>query len=115
MRLDVSGDDDAVGAGLVALVVTVLELLVEAMEREAVRRMEAGDLTDDEIERVGTTLEAVEAELARLKREEEVTEASDRLRAELDGLVEQALTHVAESDAGYAGLDRDPNTGPVEE
>lgn len=90
-----AGEDDA-GSGLVALVVTVLELLIEAMEREAVRRMETGDLSDEEIERVGATLQAVEAEVERLKRQESVVEASEQLREDLDGLVEQALTGLDE-------------------
>lgn len=94
MNIDVDSDDADIGSGLVALVVTVLELLVEAMEREAVRRMETGDLTDEEIERVGKTLQAVESEIDRLKHEQSVVEESEQLRADLDGLVEQALTRL---------------------
>lgn len=103
-----AGEDDA-GSGLVALIVTVLELLVEAMEREAVRRMEAGDLSEEEIERVGATLQAVEAEIERLKRQESVVEASERLREDLDGLVEQALTQLDEE-----AVRRYPQTEPAD-
>lgn len=112
MNLDVSADDsDDVGAGLVALVVTVLELLVEAMEREAIRRMEAGDLTDEEIERVGATLQAVEAEIERIKRDEGVAEQSAQLREDLDGLVERALTRVENSEDRYGPIRADSPEG----
>lgn len=94
MRIDVDAEDGSAATGLLALLVTVLELLVETMEREAVRRMEAGDLTDEEIERVGETLQAVEAEIEDIKRREDLTEPTAELRDDLDGLVEQALAQV---------------------
>ena len=53
-RFDV--DRDRMGHDLVALVLTVVELLRQLMERQAIRRVEQGDLTDDQVERIGTTL-----------------------------------------------------------
>jgi len=53
-RIDIDPDD--VGRDLVALVLTVVELLRQLMERQAVRRFDQGDLTDDQTERVGTAL-----------------------------------------------------------
>jgi Gas vesicle protein K len=41
---------------LVALVLTVVELLRQLMERQAVRRFDQGDLAEDQAEQVGTTL-----------------------------------------------------------
>ena len=49
-------DADNVGRGLAHLVLTVVRLLHELLERQAVRRMERGDLDDEEIERLGRTL-----------------------------------------------------------
>lgn len=93
---DAEGGDD-VAAGLVALVVTVIEILLDALQREAIRRMEAGDLSDAEIERVGRTLQAVEAEIDRLKRQHGVEAETDRLRDQLDGLVRDALVDLDEA------------------
>ncbi|WP_367038577.1 gas vesicle protein K [Streptomyces sp. Je 1-332] len=53
-RLDL--DPDAVGRDLASLVLTVVELLRQLMERQAVRRFDAGDLTDEQEEKVGTAL-----------------------------------------------------------
>lgn len=52
----VEADPESVEKGLVQLVLTLVELLRQLMEKQAVRRMEAGGLSDDEIERVGRTL-----------------------------------------------------------
>jgi hypothetical protein len=60
-------DTDSVERGLAALVLTVVELLRQLMERQALRRVDAGDLTDDQIERLGQTLMALEAQMTRLR------------------------------------------------
>lgn len=54
VRLEV--DPQNVSRDLVTLVLTVVELLRQLMERQAVRRVDQGDLTDDQVERIGTTL-----------------------------------------------------------
>lgn len=105
MEVAVDADDeDGVATGLVALVVTVVELVVEAMEREAVRRMEAGDLTDAEVERVGSALMSVEDELDRIKEREDIVAETRELRSDLDGLVERALARV--DDEAFERRDR---------
>ncbi|WP_407554631.1 gas vesicle protein K [Streptomyces sp. Pv4-95] len=53
-RFDI--DRDQVGRDLVALVLTVVELLRQLMERQAIRRVEQGDLSDDQVDRIGETL-----------------------------------------------------------
>jgi hypothetical protein len=60
---------DDVRSGLGKLVLTVIELLRELLERQAIRRIEAGSLTDAEIERLGTTFLRLADEMQRLKRE----------------------------------------------
>jgi len=55
--------------GLAQLVLTVIELLRELLERQALRRMEAGSLTEEQTERLGTTFLQVAAQMERLKKE----------------------------------------------
>ena len=60
-------DPKNVEKGLAKLVLTLVELIRQLMERQAIRRMEAGSLTDGEIERVGETLMKLEAKMQELK------------------------------------------------
>jgi len=63
----VDADPERVGRGLAQLVLTLIELLRQLLERQALRRMEQGTLTDDEIERVGDTFMKLEERMRELK------------------------------------------------
>lgn len=63
----VSADPEQVERGLVQLVLTLVELLRQLMERQAIRRLDAGGLTEDEIERVGKTLMLLERRMGELR------------------------------------------------
>src|SRR6266567_431531 len=66
-RIDVNAE--GVEQGLAQLVLTLVEFLRQLLERQAVRRMEGGSLSDEEVERVG---------LALMKLEEKVHQLADQ-------------------------------------
>ncbi|MGP4004286.1 gas vesicle protein K [Streptomyces sp. 8N706] len=49
-------DRDTVERDLMRLVLTLVELLRQLMERQALRRVDQGDLTENQEERIGLTL-----------------------------------------------------------
>ena len=51
----VQADPEKVEQGLAQLVLTLIELLRQLMERQALRRMDTGTLSDEQIERLGET------------------------------------------------------------
>ncbi|WP_405680664.1 MULTISPECIES: gas vesicle protein K [unclassified Streptomyces] len=59
-------DPDSVGEDLLKLVLTIVELLRQLIERQALRRVDAGDLTDEQEEELGATLLALHDSLADL-------------------------------------------------
>jgi hypothetical protein len=67
MRIEAERED--VARGLAQLVLTLIELLRQLMERQAIRRVEAGGLSDEQVERLGQTLMALEKQMAELKEE----------------------------------------------
>ena len=67
-RIDVNAE--GVEQGLAQLVLTLVEFLRQLLERQPVRRMEGGRLSDEEVERVG---------LALMRLEEKVHQLADQL------------------------------------
>lgn len=60
-------DEGQLKNGLGQLVLTLVKLLHELLEKQAIRRMEGGSLTDAEIERLGTALMRQAEEIERLR------------------------------------------------
>ena len=73
-------DPDEVERGLAGLVLGLVELLRQVLEKQAVRRMEGGTLTDDEIERVGLALMRLEKKVHELAGHFGLSEDDLRLR-----------------------------------
>ncbi|WOJ88519.1 gas vesicle protein K [Methylocapsa polymorpha] len=69
VKSDRSEPGSSTAQGLVRLVLTLVKLLHEVLERQAVRRMEAGRLTEAQIENVGAALFAQADEILRLQRQ----------------------------------------------
>jgi hypothetical protein len=63
-RIEIDPDD--VERGLAGLVLGLVEVLRQVLERQAVRRMERGTLSDEEIERVGLALMRLEQKVREL-------------------------------------------------
>jgi len=63
----ISADPEIVENGLARLVLAIIELVRRLLEKQALRRMDAGNLTDEEIERLGTALMKLEEKMAELK------------------------------------------------
>ena len=64
----ISADAEIVENGLAKLVLSIIELVRRLLEKQALRRMDAGNLTDAEIERLGNALMKLEEKMADLKR-----------------------------------------------
>jgi|SRR6188472_845069 len=60
-------DAESVQRDLLRLVLTVVELVRQLMEKQALRRVDSGDLTDDQIEALGTGLMHLEAAMRELR------------------------------------------------
>ncbi|MGI8508177.1 MAG: gas vesicle protein GvpJ [Gemmatimonadaceae bacterium] len=64
----INADADGVESGLARLVLTLIEVLRKVLEHQAVRRMEGGRLTDEEVERLGLALSRLDSRMQDLKR-----------------------------------------------
>src|SRR5213082_4313350 len=60
-------DAESVEQGLAKLVLTLIELIRRLLEKQAVRRMEGGGLTPEQVEELGLALMKLEAKMQELK------------------------------------------------
>ncbi|SDH41122.1 Gas vesicle protein K [Sinosporangium album] len=65
-RLRLEADRDAVERDLSRLVLTLVELVRQLVERQSLRRMEQGDLTEEQIETLGLTLMRLDESMTEL-------------------------------------------------
>jgi hypothetical protein len=63
----VDAEPETVGRDLGKLVLTIVELLRQLMERQAIRRVEAGDLPQETVERLGLGLMRLEEAMDELR------------------------------------------------
>jgi hypothetical protein len=63
----ISADPEVVENGLAKLVLSIIELVRRLLEKQALRRMDAGNLTDQEVERLGASLMKLEEKMEELK------------------------------------------------
>jgi Gas vesicle protein K len=70
----VNADPESVQRGLAQLVLTIVELLRQLMERQALRRIDGGGLSDEQEERLGRTFMELDRRMAELRDEFGLTE-----------------------------------------
>jgi len=63
----VNADPENVERGLAQLVLTIVELLRQIMERQALRRIDGGRLSEDQVERLGRTFMELDKRMAELR------------------------------------------------
>jgi Ser/Thr protein kinase RdoA (MazF antagonist) len=68
-------DPDSVERDLFRLVLTIIELVRQLMEAQALRRVDQGDLTDDQVESLGLGLARLEEAMEDLKGRYDLTTA----------------------------------------
>jgi hypothetical protein len=88
-------DEDNLKSGLLGLVVALVEIIQDVLEREAMRRMESGRLKDEEIDRLGKGLMELDAALEHIKKENNLDTIVRSVRADLDKLVEETIDIMA--------------------
>ena len=69
MTSRIDTDPEHVERGLAGLVLMLIDLIRQLMERQAVRRIEGGTLTPEQIERLGQTFMKLERRMEELRRD----------------------------------------------
>lgn len=89
--MPVNIDEDNLKQGLLGLVVALVEVIQEVLERQAVRRMESGRLSNQEIERVGMALSELNEALDNIKKDNDLNDAVKSVRDSLDQVADEVI------------------------
>lgn len=80
--------------GILGLVMAVVEILRDALQNQATRRIDSGSLSDQEVERLGAALADLDVAVEEIKREQGLQQAVQSVRDGLDDLVNDVVQQV---------------------
>jgi CRISPR/Cas system-associated endonuclease Cas1 len=89
MALDI--DEDNLKQGVLGLVIALVEIIRDVLKRQAVKRMESGVLSEEEIERLGKALMDLDTVIEEIKEEQGLTETVKSVIEGLDDLVDDVI------------------------
>lgn len=92
MIVDIDAKD--LKKGVLGLVVALVEIIKETLQLQALKRMEGGSLTEEEMERLGAALMELDAAIEKIKLEIGVAEAVQSIRNGLDKAVGDVIDAV---------------------
>ena len=95
--------DQSLKQGVLALVVALADILRESLERQAIRRMDAGDLSPEELDRLGEALMDLETALVQIKADHGVGDAAHDVRKGLDNVVDDVVDRFLNPDRWIDG------------
>lgn len=87
-------DEDNLKNGVLGLVIALIEIIRDALRLQATRRIDSGNLTDEEVERLGTALSELDATIDEIKVEHGVNEAVKNVRDGLDNIANNIINQL---------------------
>jgi len=84
-------DEKNLKHGVLGLVIALVEIIRDALKLQAMRRMEGGSLTDEEMERLGQALMDLDGAIEEIKQEQGIAESVKSVRDGLDEVVDDVL------------------------
>lgn len=89
MPIDI--DEKNLKHGILGLVIALVEIIKDALKHQALKRMEGGSLTEEEMNRLGEALMDLDAAIEAMKIEQGITESVKSVRDGLDSMVDELL------------------------
>jgi len=84
-------DEKNLKHGVLGLVVALVEIIKDALKLQALKRVEGGSLTEEEIDRLGEALMDLDAAIEEMKTEQGISESVRSVRDGLDNIVDELL------------------------
>jgi len=84
-------DEGNLKNGVLGLVLAVVEILRDALQHQATRRIDSGSLNDEEVERLGSAMADLDLAIEGIKREQGLAQAVQSVRDGLDDIVNDVV------------------------
>jgi hypothetical protein len=84
-------DEKSLKHGVLGLVIALVEVIRDALNLQAMKRMEGGSLTEEEVERLGQALMDLDIAIEEIKEEQGIVESVKSVRDGLDEIVDDVL------------------------
>jgi len=84
-------DEKNLKHGVLGLVIALVEIIKDALKLQAIKRMEGGSLTEEEMERLGEALMDLDTAIDEIKEEQGITECVKSVRDGLDDIVDDVI------------------------
>ena len=104
--MSVNIDEGNLKQGLLGLVVGLVEIIQEVLERQAIHRMEGGRLSDQEIERLGLALSDLKEALENIKKDNDLEEAVKSVRDGLDKVADDMIGGLLNTERWMKGVEK---------
>ena len=85
-------DSDNLKEGLLGLVIALVEIIKEVLQKQAISRFESNSLREEEAERLGLAFMQLDEAIEKIKKENNLEKTADKIRADLDNLVNDGIT-----------------------
>ncbi len=84
-------DENNLKNGILGLVISLVEIIIDVLKLQAIKRMEGGRLSEEEIDRLGVALEELDYAIDEIKKEQGISESVKSIRDGLDNIVDGLL------------------------
>ena len=85
-------DSDNLKEGLLGLVIALVEIIKEVLEKQAIYRLEGKSLSEEDAEKLGLAFMKLDEAIEKIKKENNLEKTADKIRQDLDNLVNNSLT-----------------------
>lgn len=87
-------DETNLKQGVLGLVVALVEIIEDTLRLQALKRMDSGVLDEEEIERLGRSLQELRIAIEEIKEEQGIAETVRAIREDLDDIVADAIDDI---------------------
>lgn len=84
-------DSDNLKEGLLGLVIALVEIIKDVLQKQAICRLDGGSLSEEDAEKLGLAFMQLDETIEKIKKENNLEKTAGKIRADLDNLVNDTV------------------------